>query len=79
MLSFVFGLLIAIVVFSFASKGGSYIHAMENEECDIRFFTGSFNVPAADRTRLQKSVYVKFWRLGKRLSINLEGNLLHEK
>ena len=46
---------------------------------NIRFFTGSFNVPAADRTRLQKSVYVKFWRLGKRLSINLEGNLLHEK
>ena len=44
-----------------------------------RFFTGSFNVPVVDRTRLQKSAYVKFWRLGKGLSINLEGNLPFEK
>ena len=62
-MSFVFGLLIAIVVFSSASKRGSYIHAMVDEEYDIiikDFFTGNFNVPVPDRTRLQKSAYVKF-------------------
>ena len=79
--SFVFRLLIAIVIFSSASKGGSYIHAMGDEECDIikDFFTGNFNVPVASRTRLQKSTYVNFWRLRKRLSIDLQDNLPHEK
>ena len=42
-------------------------------------FSGNFNVPVADRTRLQKSAYVKLWRLRKGLSIDLEGNLLHKK
>ena len=81
-MSFVFGLLIAIVVFSSASKRGSYIHAMVDEEYDIiikDFFTGNFNVPVADRTRLQKSAYVKFWRLRKGLSVDFEANLLYEK
>ena len=61
-MSFVFGLLIAIVVFSSGSKGGLYIHAMGEEEYNIikDFFTGNFNVPVADRTRLQKNAYVKF-------------------
>ena len=31
-MSFAFGLLIAIVVFSSASEGGSYIHTMGDEE-----------------------------------------------
>ena len=31
-MSFVFGLLIALAVFSSASKGGSYIHSMGDEE-----------------------------------------------
>ena len=30
-----FGLLIAIIVFSSASKGGSYIHAMGDEQYDV--------------------------------------------
>ena len=34
-MSFVFGLLIAIVVFSSASKRGSYIYAMKDEEYDV--------------------------------------------
>ena len=61
--------------------GGSYIRAMGGEEYDIikDFFIGNFNVPVADRTRLQKGVYVKFWRLQKGLPIDLEGNLLYEK
>ena len=56
-MSFVLGLLIATVVFNSASKGGTFIHAMGDEEYDIikDFFTGNFNVPVADRTR-----YVKF-------------------
>ena len=43
--SFVFGLLIAIVVFSSASKGRLCIHAMGEEVYDIMkdFFTGNFN------------------------------------
>ena len=54
---------------------------MGDEEYDIikDFFTCNFNIPAVDRTRLQKSAYVKFWRLQKGLSINLEDNLLYEK
>ena len=61
-MSFVLGLLIATVVFSSASNRGTFIHAMGDEEYDIikDFFTGNFNVPVADRTRLQKSAYVKF-------------------
>ena len=60
---------------------GSYIHATGDEEYDnIKyFFTGSFNVPVAERTQLQKSTHVKFWILPKGLSIDLEGNLLYEK
>ena len=40
---------------------------MGDEEYDIikDFFAGNFNVPVGDRTRLQKSAYVKFWRLEK--------------
>ena len=34
-MSFVFDLLIAIFVFGSASKGGSYIHTMGDEEYDI--------------------------------------------
>ena len=33
----------------------------------------------ANRIRSQKSVYVKFWKLQKGLSIDLEGNLFYEK
>ena len=46
-----FGLLIAIVVFSSAFKGASYIHAMGDEEYDIikDFSTGNFNAPVAER------------------------------
>ena len=33
----------------------------------------------ANRTRLQKSAYVKFWRSRKGLSIDLEDNLLYAK
>ena len=82
-MSFVIGLFIAVAIFSSASKGESYIHAMGDEVYDIKdfymkdFCTGIFNVPVANRTRLQK--IVKFWRLRKRLSIDLEGNLLYEK
>ena len=78
---FVFGLLIAIVVFSCVSMGESNKHAMRDEQYNIMkdFFTGNFNVPVADRTRLQKSAYVKFWTLRKGLSINLEGSLLYDK
>ena len=63
-MSFVVGLLIGIVAFSSASKGGSYIHAMGDEKDDMvkDFFTNNFNLPVADRSRLQKSVYEKFWR-----------------
>ena len=59
---FVFGLLIAIVVFSSGFKGGSHIHAMGDEEYNIikDFFTGNFNVQVTDKTPLQKSTYVKF-------------------
>ena len=61
---FVFGLLIAIVVFrsGFKGGGGSYIHAMGDEEYNIKkdFFTGNFNVQVTDETPLQKSTYVKF-------------------
>ena len=32
-----------------------------------------------DRTQLQKSAYVKFWRLRKGHCIDLQGNLLYEK
>ena len=80
-MNFVFGLLIAIVVSSSTSKRGSYIHAMGDQEYDIikDLFTGNFNVPVADKTRLQKSAYLKFWRFRKGLSIDLEGNLLYEK
>ena len=51
-MSFVFGLLIAIVVFSSASKGGLYIHATGDGEYDIikDFFTCNFIVPVADQT-----------------------------
>ena len=75
-MSFVFGLLIAIVVFNSASKV-----KMGGEECDIikDFFTGNFNVPVADKTRLLERAFVKFWRLGKGLFIDLEGNLLYGK
>ena len=66
---------------SSTSKVGSYTRAMGDEENDIikDLFTGNFNVPVADRRRLQKSAYVKFWRLRKGLSIDFEGNLLYEK
>ena len=79
--SFVFGLLIAIVVFSSASKGRLCIHAMGEEVHDIMkdFFTGNFNIRVADRTRLQKSAFVKFLRLQKGLSVDLEGNLLYDE
>ena len=79
--SFVFGLLTAIVVFSSASKGGSYIYTMGDEEYNIikDFFNGNFNVPVADRARLRKNAYVNFWTLRKGLSIDLEGNLLYEE
>ena len=61
-MSFVIGLLIATVVFISPSMGQSYIHATGDEEFDIikDSFTGNFNVPVADRTRLEKSAYVKF-------------------
>ena len=70
-MSFAFGMLIAIVIFSSASQVGSYIHAMKDEEYDIikDFFSGNFNVPVADRKLLQVTAYVKFWRLRKGLSI----------
>ena len=63
-MSFVVGLLIGIVAFSSASMGGSYIQAMGDEKYDMvkDFFTNNFNLPVADRSRLQKSVYEKFWR-----------------
>ena len=66
-MSFAFGLLIAIVVFSSASEGGSYIHTMRDEEQDrIKdFLTSNFNIPVAYRTRLQKSAYLKFADCGK--------------
>ena len=75
-MSFVFGLLIEIVVFNSASKV-----EMGGEEYDIikDFFTGNFNVPVADKTRLQERAYVKFWRLEKGLFIDLGGNLLYGK
>ena len=67
-MSFVFGLLIAIVVFSSASIGGLYIHPMGDEEYDIikDFFTGNFIVPVADQTEHDYK-RVKFWRLRKGL------------
>ena len=68
-MSFVFDLLIAIVVLSSASKVGWGYNIIKD------FFTGNINVPIADRTLLQKSAYVKCCRLRKRL----EGNLLYEK
>ena len=52
-MSFVFGMLIAVVIFSSASQVGSYIHAMKDEEYDIikDFFTVNFNVPVAGEHR----------------------------
>ena len=82
-MSFVIGLFTAVAIFSSASKGESYIHVMGDEVYDIKnfhmkdFCTGILNIPVANRTRLQKSV--KFWRLRKGLSIDLEGHLLYEK
>ena len=75
-MSFVFGMLIAIVVFNSASKV-----EMGGEEYDIikDFFTGNFKVPVADKTRLQERAFVTFLRLGKGLFIDLEGNLLYGK
>ena len=75
-MSFVFGMLIAIVVFNSASKV-----EMGGEEYDIikDFFTGNSKVPVADKTRLQERAFVKFLRLGKGLFIDLEGNLLYGK
>ena len=63
-MSYVFGLLIAKVALSSASKGGSYIHGMGGKEYDIikDSFSGNFNIPVAGKTRLQKNAYVKFWR-----------------
>ena len=70
-MSFVFGLLKAIVILSSASEVRYYIHAMKDEEYDIikDFFTGNFNVPVADRTLLQTIAYLKFRRLRKGFSI----------
>ena len=80
-MSFTFGLLITIVVFSSASEGGSFINTMGDEEQDrIRdFLTSNFNIPVAYKTRLQKSAYLKICRLRKGLSIGVEGNLLYKK
>ena len=52
-MSFVFDLLIAIVVFSSTSKGGSFGTCDGTLGIMKDIFSGNFNVPVADRTRLQ--------------------------
>ena len=38
-----------------------------------------FNVPVAERSRLQKSALVKFWRLKNKLSVDSDENLLYDR
>ena len=53
---------------------------MEKEEYEIilKLSKGNFYVPVSQRTRIEKSAIVKFWRLRKDLTLDKSGALLYE-
>ena len=61
---------------------GAYIHAMNNEEYQIISNLiedgGRFLMFPQERTKAQKTAYIKYWRLKEKLSIDKNGLLLFE-
>lgn len=59
-----------------------YIHAMDDEQYKLITTlvknNGNFEIPAHERTKIQRSAYVKYWRLKEKLSVNSNGMLLYE-
>ena len=60
----------------------AYIHAMNEEEYQIISNLikdgGRFLMSPQERTKAQKTAYVKYWRLKEKLSIDKNGLLLFE-
>lgn len=73
---------IILVCFYVSHILGAYIHAMKKEEYEIISQLlkkdGRFTVPSKDRTKEQRSAYVKYWRLKEKLSLGAHGLLLLE-
>ena len=63
-------------------NNGAYIHATNEEEYHIISNLikdgGRFLMSPQERTKAQKTAYVKYWRLKEKLSINKNGLLLFE-
>ena len=74
--------LILIVSFLLTFTDTTYIHAMNKEEYDIITELvkndGRLLVPPNERTKTQRSVNVKYWRLKENLSLHVDGLLLFQ-
>ena len=61
---------------------GANIHAMNEEEyyiiSNLMKDGGRFLISPQERTKAQKTAYVRYWRLKEKLSINKNGLLLFE-
>ena len=74
--------LIFLMCFCVNHNYGAYIHAMDEEEYQIISSLikdgRRFLMPLQERTKAQKTAYVKYWRLKVKLSIDENGLLLFE-
>ena len=73
---------IFLMCFRVNHNHGAYIHAMNEEEYQIISNLikdgGRFLMSPQERTKAQKTAYVKYWRLKEKLSIDKNGLLLFE-
>ena len=75
--------LVAITLLLFCLKcvSGGFIHAMKEEEYNIisrLVKDGKCLIPVQERTKAEKSAYMKFWRIREKLSLDKNGKLLYE-
>ena len=74
--------LIFLMCFCVNHNYGAYIYAMDEEEYQIISSLTKdgrrFLMPLQERTKAQKTAYVKYWRLKVKLSIDENGLLLFE-
>ena len=68
----VYSLLIFVGLDLICIKCDQFIHPLKEEECEIllKLCKGEFSVPVANRSNLQKSAIIKFWRNREKFSQN---------
>ena len=62
---FFFSLLVLILLFIDVVSSGSYMHPLDDEDYETlkMLVEGTFKKPKKDRTRKEKSLIVRFWRV----------------